>query len=151
MSVQNKISIFNKPNIDETEVMKNQIKKAKFLAKLSKFENMNDAEEQSKPRKKSSSVLRSVEAIENADKADELEQKKLEEEQRKLSFEQIKGQFLVIEKNGKADKKEKRESIGSAGEETHSNDDLHSSKDEASSEEDPEMSLSSLELGENSL
>ena len=38
---QTRINIFNKPNINEEEQRKSQIKKAKFNAKLSKFEKLN--------------------------------------------------------------------------------------------------------------
>ena len=45
MYVQEKISTFNKPPVDEEEVRRQQMKKASFIAKLNKFQDPAPAKE----------------------------------------------------------------------------------------------------------
>jgi len=107
MSVQTKIGMFNKPKVDELQVAKDQVKKAKFLSKLSKFENLNISTatgvKEAVSRRKSE-VQKKIEDIEVAGDKDLHDQKEREEEERKLSFEKIKGHFLVIETNANTPK-----------------------------------------------
>eukprot|EP00088_Acartia_fossae_P047576 TRINITY_DN5159_c0_g2_i3.p1 TRINITY_DN5159_c0_g2~~TRINITY_DN5159_c0_g2_i3.p1 ORF type:complete len:181 (-),score=51.70 TRINITY_DN5159_c0_g2_i3:84-626(-) len=87
-SLQSKIQMFNKPNINADEEMKIQAKKAKFLAKLSKFENLNTKPEE-KPSK--AEVSKKAKMFETGQTVEEDDMK--ERELRKLSFDLIKQQF----------------------------------------------------------
>jgi hypothetical protein len=87
-SLQNKIQLFNKPNVNADEQMKTQAKKAKFLSKLSKFENLNSKPEE-KPSK--AEVSKKTRIFESDGTTDEAKEK--ERELRKQSFKLIKQQF----------------------------------------------------------
>jgi len=102
MSLQNKINLFNKPNINEEEERKNQMKKAKFRAKLSKFENLQDQglngpNGPNGQRRRSSEVLTRVKLIELTNVKNEISQEEQqaidERENRKVLFQRIKDQF----------------------------------------------------------
>ena len=91
--------MFNKPQINEDELRKTQMKKAKFLAKLSKFQNFEKTEEN--PRK-ISDVKKRAEIFEKAEDCVDKAEEEAERE-RKSSFQRIKGQFLIIENLSKSE------------------------------------------------
>jgi len=100
-TLQNKIQLFNKPNVNTGEEMKSQMKKAKFLSKLSKFENIEKSSEE-KPSK--AEVAKKTKMFESGPKPDVDEE--MEKEIRKQSFQIIKQQF-------EAEKEEKENSLES--------------------------------------
>jgi len=86
--------MFNKPNVDVEAERKDQVKKAKFLSRLSKFENLNTKQEEERKVSKAE-VLKKAKFFETGAEEDtaQREKEEKEKEQRKMSFDLIKQQF----------------------------------------------------------